>query len=75
MAAILNANLNHLNCPRVTRCHQLDSLSKKVSAFRICKTILYGIQIQVSKGAKISNRYNQVPHLIQDTNGKVTNSQ
>ena len=29
----------------------------------------------VSKGAKIKNRYNQVPHLTQDTNGKVTNSQ
>ena len=28
-----------------------------------------------SKGAKIRNRYNQVPHLSQDTNGKVTNSQ
>ena len=27
------------------------------------------------KGAKIRNRYNQVPQLIQDTNGKVTNSQ
>ena len=27
----------------------------------------------VSKGAKIRNRYNQVPHLTQDTNGKVTN--
>ena len=33
------------------------------------------IEIQVSKGAKIRNRYNQVPHLTQDTNGKVTNSQ
>ena len=31
--------------------------------------------IKVSQGAKIRNRYNQVPHLIQDTNGKVTNSQ
>ena len=30
--------------------------------------------LTVSKGAKISNRYNQVPHLSQDTNGKVTNS-
>ena len=30
--------------------------------------------IQVSKGAKIRNRYNQVPHMTQDTNGKVTNS-
>ena len=30
--------------------------------------------LKVSKGAKIRNRYNQVPHLTQDTNGKVTNS-
>ena len=29
---------------------------------------------KVSKGAKIRNRYNQVPNLAQDTNGKVTNS-
>ena len=31
--------------------------------------------IKVSKGAKISNRYNQVPHLTLDINEKVTNSQ
>ena len=31
--------------------------------------------IQVNKGAKIRNRFNQVPHLTQDTYGKVTNSQ
>ena len=30
---------------------------------------------KVSNGAKIRNRYNQIPHLTQDTNGKVTNSQ
>ena len=30
---------------------------------------------KVSKGAKIRNQYNQVPHLTPDTNGKVTNSQ
>ena len=30
---------------------------------------------KVSKGANIRNRYNQVPHLTQDTNRKVTNSQ
>ena len=30
---------------------------------------------KVSKGAKIRNRYDQVPHLTQDTNWKVTNSQ
>ena len=29
---------------------------------------------KVSKSAKIRNRYNQVPHLTQDTNGKVTNT-
>ena len=31
--------------------------------------------MKVGKGAKIRNRYNQVPHLTQYTNGKVTNSQ
>ena len=35
----------------------------------------YGQFHKVSKGAKIRSRYNQVPHLTQDTNGKVTNSQ
>ena len=29
---------------------------------------------KVSKGAKIRNRYNHVPHLPQDSNGKMTNS-
>ena len=33
------------------------------------------VSMKVSKGKKIRNRYNQVPHLTQDTNGKVTNSQ
>ena len=33
------------------------------------------VTFKVSKGAKIRNRYNQVPHLTQDTNGKVTKSQ
>ena len=32
------------------------------------------IVYKVSKGTKTRNRYNQVPHLTQDTNGKVTNS-
>ena len=31
--------------------------------------------LKSNKVAKIRNRYNQVPHLTQDTNGKVTNSQ
>ena len=34
---------------------------------------LFGTK-KVKKGAKIRNRYNEVPHLTQDTNGKVTNS-
>ena len=33
------------------------------------------ITFKVSKGANIRNPYNQVPHLTQDTNGKVTKSQ
>ena len=42
-----------------------------------CKTCaLFGNpDTKVSKGAKIRNRYNQVPHLTQDTNVKVKNSQ
>ena len=35
----------------------------------------YRVLTQSNKVAKIRNRYNQVPHLTQDTNGKVTNSQ
>ena len=30
---------------------------------------------KVDKGATVRNRYNQVPHLTEYTNGKVTNSQ
>ena len=30
---------------------------------------------KIRKGAKIRNRYDQVPHLTQGTNGKVTKSQ
>ena len=37
--------------------------------------VKYNIRLKVSNGAKIRNRYNQVPHLTQDTNGKVTNLQ
>ena len=41
----------------------------------ISALISCSVAMKVSKGAKIRNRYNQVPHLTQDTNGKVTNSQ
>ena len=36
--------------------------------------LTFYVYMQVSKGAKIRNRYNQVPDLTQDTNGKVTAS-
>ena len=32
--------------------------------------MLLSITLKVSKGAKIRNRYNQVPHLTQDSNGE-----
>ena len=47
----------------------------KISLLWIFCFILNSTEYEVSKGAKIRNRYNQVPHLTQDTNGKVTNSQ
>ena len=31
--------------------------------------------VKVKKRAKFRNRYNQAPHLTQDTNGKMTTSQ
>ena len=42
-------------------------------------SILYMVKsknsvFKVSKGAKIRNRYDQVPHVTMDKNGKVTNS-
>ena len=36
--------------------------------------VAYYYFYKVNYGAKIKNRYNQVPRLTQDTNGKVTNS-
>ena len=49
------------------------------TAANLLKSMLYNNfplqSVKVSKGAKIKNRYNQVTHLTQDTNGKVTTSQ
>ena len=42
---------------------------------RVLDSTPKGCGFKVCKGAKIRNRYNQVPHLTQDTNWKVTNSQ
>ena len=43
-----------------------------VSVLRAYVLMYVTSTIEVSKGAKIRNRYNQVPHLTQDTNGKPT---
>ena len=51
------------------------SQSKGIQKVNVVFDIYMPNSIKVSKGAKIWNRYNQVPHLTQDTNGKVTNSQ
>ena len=48
---------------------ELLSITGTDSNFEICSNN------KVNKGAKIRNRYNQVPHLTQDTYGKATNSQ
>ena len=60
---------------------EISFLAQKRYNLSLCTQHCYGRHnvsrksIKVSKGAKIRNRYNQVPHLTQDTNGKVTNSQ
>ena len=60
-----NATLLEITC-RVSFIHALESSVNNGDGATLVK---------VSKDAKIRNRYNQVPHLTQDTNGKVTNSQ
>ena len=57
--------------PKATT-HRQDNLIRTLTLRNRTITVR---ALQISKGAKIRNRYNQVPHLTQDTNGKVTNSQ
>ena len=53
----------------------LSSFDIIISFYSSQKMILKSCKVHVSKGEKIRNRYNQVPHLTKDINGKVTNSQ
>ena len=53
------------------KCHVCDIIKWTILYIIIALICFY----KVSKGAKIRNQYNQVPHLTQDTNGKGTNSQ
>ena len=48
---------------------------RQYAAFSHIPVVLHVATCEVRKREKIRNRYNQVPHLTQDTNGKVTNSQ
>ena len=57
----------HLDRLYIDEAHPDACTPKETGAMFIRQTI------KVSKVAKIRNRYNQVPHLTQDTNGKVTN--
>ena len=51
---------------------QMSVLEKRLETIRRQNEMS---RLKVNKVAKIRNRYNQVPHLTQDTNRKVTNSQ
>ena len=52
-----------------------STLQKEVEDNEDIDCLMKTLLKQSNKVAKIRNRYNQVPHLTQDTNGKVTNSQ
>ena len=40
------------------------------ASFMLKAHLLRKVPMKVNKGAKIRNRYNQVPHLTQDNDGK-----
>ena len=52
----------------------LKAYSVRYLQFVVMRLLNCYENIKLSKGSKIRNRYNQVPHLTQDTNGQVTNS-
>ena len=81
LISILRSTINDI----LSKFHSLTkvwSLLINIVSLRINKITLIFIKllsfaIKASNGANIRNRYNQVPHLTQDTNGKdlETNSQ
>ena len=50
-------------------------LTTRTHAHTHTHTHTHTIKVRVSKGAKVRNRYNQVQHMTQNNNEKVTNSQ
>ena len=69
--------IDHENCLYQYVCVIGIALTYRSNLFFSCINIRWITweMFKVSKAAKIRNRYNQVPHLTQDTNGKVTDSQ
>ena len=65
---------NAIKCVFIQKAKVCVLKQKAIVSVFMQKTIVYAFMQKVSNGAKIRNRYNQVPHLTQDTNGKVTNS-
>ena len=51
-----------------------DNMVSQIYPTELQRNKAYTSATEVSKDAKIRNRYNQVPYLTQDTNGKMTNS-
>ena len=61
--------------PTIIHCIRVNHVCNMVMTDVATTLITETLPCEVSKGAKIRNRYNQLPHLTQDTNGKVINSQ
>ena len=66
----------------ISKGEQRDAIKRLEDAVDIvsnsCTIVFFHLFFEIlkrSKGAKIRNRCNQVPHLTQNTNRKVTNSQ
>ena len=73
--SIIRTNIEaNIQFYRVVRVIPKNTMFKLIKINKI-HTKINDSELKVSKVAKIRNRYNQVPHLTQDTNGKVTNSQ
>ena len=69
-------SLHEYGCPVNNSEINISGFTKRYTLFSVdCWYHTPYNVIKVSKVAKIRSRYNQVPHLTQDTNGKVTNSQ
>ena len=65
-------NLGSCQLQRLEHVNVASTLSKNETAHAFLP--IFGTLHKIGKRAKIRNRYNQAPHLTQDTSGKVTTS-